>query len=60
VPLAVALEMGLTGDLVTAADAKQFGLVNHAVPAEQVREEALALAVRIAENGPLGVAMTRS
>jgi enoyl-CoA hydratase len=59
VPLAVALEMGLTGDLVTAADAKQFGLVNRAVPAEQVRDEALALAGRIAENGPLGVAMTK-
>lgn len=59
VPLAVALEMGLTGDLVTAADAKQFGLVNRAVPAGEVRETALALAGRIAENGPLGVAMTK-
>jgi len=59
VPLAVALEMGLTGDLVTAVDARRFGLVNRAVPAEQVREEALALAGRIAENGPLGVAMTK-
>jgi enoyl-CoA hydratase len=59
VPLAVALEMGLTGDLVTAADAKQFGLVNRAVPAGQVREAALTLAARIAENGPLGVAMTK-
>ncbi|MGX9882902.1 enoyl-CoA hydratase-related protein [Streptomyces sp. NPDC002276] len=59
VPLAVALEMGLTGELVTATDAKQFGLVNRAVPAEKVRETALALAERIAENGPLGVAMTK-
>ncbi|MFF5302916.1 enoyl-CoA hydratase-related protein [Streptomyces sp. NPDC013161] len=59
VPLAVALEMGLTGDLVTAADAKQFGLVNRAVPAGEVRETALTLAGRIAENGPLGVAMTK-
>ena len=59
VPLAVALEMGLTGDLVTAADAKQFGLVNRAVPAGEVRETALALAGRIAENGPLGVGMTK-
>ncbi|WP_405995726.1 enoyl-CoA hydratase-related protein [Streptomyces sp. NBC_00986] len=59
VPLAVALEMGLTGDLVTAPDAKQFGLVNRAVPAGEVRETALTLAGRIAENGPLGVAMTK-
>jgi enoyl-CoA hydratase len=59
VPLAVALEMGLTGDLVTATDARQFGLVNRAVPAGEVREAALTLAGRIAENGPLGVAMTK-
>ncbi|MEV8540800.1 enoyl-CoA hydratase-related protein [Streptomyces sp. NPDC051572] len=59
VPLAVAMEMGLTGDLVTATDAKQFGLVNRAVPAGEVRETALTLAGRIAENGPLGVAMTK-
>ncbi|MFE2884914.1 enoyl-CoA hydratase-related protein [Streptomyces sp. NPDC059272] len=59
VPLAVALEMGLTGDLVTASEAKQFGLVNRAVPAAEVREAALTLAGRIAENGPLGVAMTK-
>ena len=59
VPLAVALEMGLTGDLVTASEAKQFGLVNRAVPAGEVRDMALTLAGRIAENGPLGVAMTK-
>ncbi|WP_405836032.1 enoyl-CoA hydratase-related protein [Streptomyces sp. NBC_01518] len=59
VPLAVALEMGLTGDLVTAADARQFGLVNRAVPVGEVRDTALTLAGRIAENGPLGVAMTK-
>ncbi|MFF2511374.1 enoyl-CoA hydratase-related protein [Streptomyces sp. NPDC058086] len=59
VPLAVALEMGLTGDPVTAAQAERAGLVNRAVPADRVREEALALAGRIAANGPLGVAMTK-
>ncbi|WP_327432389.1 enoyl-CoA hydratase-related protein [Streptomyces sp. NBC_01236] len=59
VPLSVALEMGLTGEPVTAAYAWQIGLVNRAVPADQVREEALALAERIAANGPLGVTMTK-
>ena len=58
-PLSVALEMGLTGDPVTAAQAHGLGLVNRVVPADQVRAEALALASRIAENGPLGVAMTK-
>jgi enoyl-CoA hydratase len=59
VPLATALEMGLTGDPVTAARGQQIGLVNRAVPADRVREEALALAGRIAANGPLGVTMTK-
>ncbi|TDT98360.1 short chain enoyl-CoA hydratase [Streptomyces sp. 846.5] len=58
-PLSVALEMGLTGDPVTAAQAHGFGLVNRVVPVDRVRAEALALASRIAENGPLGVAMTK-
>jgi enoyl-CoA hydratase len=60
VPMAFALEMGLTGDPVTAARGLQAGLVNRVVPADQVMAEALALARRIAENGPLGVAMTKN
>lgn len=59
IPLAVALEMGLTGELITAARAQEVGLVNRVVPADTVRAEALALAERIADNGPLGVAMTK-
>jgi enoyl-CoA hydratase len=59
VPLAVALEMGLTGEPVTAERAREIGLVNRVVPADRVRAEALALAARIAGNGPLGVAMTK-
>jgi enoyl-CoA hydratase len=59
IPMAVALEMGLTGDPVTAARAYEVGLVNRVVPAGQVRDEALSLAGRIAGNGPLGVAMTK-
>ncbi|GAA3204527.1 enoyl-CoA hydratase-related protein [Actinocorallia longicatena] len=59
VPMAVALELGLTGDPVTAARAYEIGLVNRVLPADQVLPEALALAERIAANGPLGVAMTK-
>ena len=59
VPLAAALEMGLTGDPVTAARAQEMGLVNRVVPAERLLPEALDLAGRIAANGPLGVAMTK-
>ena len=59
IPLAVALEMTLTGDPIDAARAYALGLVNQVVPAEQVLEAALALAERIARNGPLALAATK-
>jgi enoyl-CoA hydratase/carnithine racemase len=58
-PLAVALELGLTGDTIDATRALSFGLVNRVVPHERVLDEAVALAVRIAENGPLAVRATK-
>ena len=59
IPLAAALELGLTGDPITVTRAHELGLVNRVVPAGQVREEAIALAARIAENAPLSVAITK-
>jgi enoyl-CoA hydratase/carnithine racemase len=59
IPLAVALEMALTGDGIDAARAYQLGLVNQVVPPEQVMDATLALAERIAANGPLGVAAVK-
>ena len=59
IPLAIALEMGLTGEPVTAARAQEIGLVNRVVPADRVLAEARAMAQQIAANGPLGVAMTK-
>ncbi len=59
IPLALALELGLTGDLVDAARAAEIGLVNRVVPPDSLMEEALALAGRVAANGPLGVALTK-
>jgi enoyl-CoA hydratase/carnithine racemase len=58
-PLAIALELGLTGDTIDAHRALEFGLVNRVVPPEQVLDEAVSLAERIAENGPLGVRATK-
>jgi enoyl-CoA hydratase len=55
IPLAVALEMVLTGDPIDAARAYQVGLVNTVVAAEEVLATALALAERISENAPLGL-----
>lgn len=55
IPLAVALEMTLTGDSIDAHRAYALGLVNEVVPADQVLDTALALAERIARNGPLAL-----
>ena len=55
IPLAVALEMTLTGDSIDARRAYALGLVNKVVPADQVLDTALALAERIARNGPLAL-----
>jgi enoyl-CoA hydratase len=59
IPLALALEITLTGDTFDAARALEIGLINRVVPANRVLEEALALANRIAENGPLAVSVVK-
>jgi enoyl-CoA hydratase/carnithine racemase len=59
IPRALALEVGLTGEPFGAERAHQLGLVNRVVPAADVRAESLALAERIAANGPLAVQTTR-
>jgi enoyl-CoA hydratase/carnithine racemase len=55
IPRAVALELALTGEAMDASRAYQVGLVNKVVPAEQLMDEALALAEQIAANAPLAV-----
>jgi enoyl-CoA hydratase len=59
IPLAIALELALTGDLIDADRAAALGLINHVVPAAQVLDTAIELAARIAKNGPLGLAATK-
>ncbi len=58
-PLAAALELTLTGDPIDAARAYELGLVNRVVPSADVLPTALALAERVAANGPLAVRATR-
>lgn len=58
-PLAVALELTLTGDPIDARRAYELGLVNVVVPPDDVLATALALAERIVANGPLAVAATK-
>jgi enoyl-CoA hydratase len=59
IPLAVALELGLTGDTIPARRAAELGLVNVVVPADQVLDAATDLAARVAANAPLALAMTK-
>ncbi|MFN8035446.1 MAG: enoyl-CoA hydratase-related protein [Acidimicrobiia bacterium] len=59
IPLAVALELALTGDPVDAPRAFALGLVNEVVPAGQLLDAAVAMAERIARNGPLAVRVTK-
>jgi enoyl-CoA hydratase/carnithine racemase len=51
-----ALEMLLTGDLVDAQKALEWGLVNQVVPAAELEDATLALATKIAEKPPITVA----
>jgi enoyl-CoA hydratase/carnithine racemase len=50
-----AMEMLLTGDAATAEAALRLGLVNRVVPAGREREEAMALARKIAAKSALTV-----
>jgi enoyl-CoA hydratase len=59
IPLAKALELTMTGDPIDVAEAAAMGLINKVVPADKVVDEAVALAERIAANGPLGVQATK-
>jgi enoyl-CoA hydratase len=55
VPLAVALEITVLGEPISASRAHDLGLVNRVVPAERVLDEALAVADRIIANSPAAV-----
>lgn len=59
IPQAVALELLLTGDPVTADRAAALGLVNRVTPDGEALKGALELAAAIAANGPLAVAVTK-
>jgi enoyl-CoA hydratase/carnithine racemase len=59
-PMALALELAMTGDPIDAERAQALGLINQVVPAESLLEEATALAERIAANAPLAVRYSKS
>ncbi|MBI1376614.1 MAG: crotonase/enoyl-CoA hydratase family protein [Frankiales bacterium] len=59
VPYHLAMEWALTGELVDAETAHRAALVNHLTEAGEALDTAVALARRIAGNGPLAVRATK-
>jgi len=59
IPYAKAMELLLTGDLITASEAHAYGLMNHVVEGAQVMSKAREIATKIAENGPVAVRSIR-
>jgi enoyl-CoA hydratase len=59
-PEGVAMEMALTGDPISAESGHEFGLVNRLADDGQALETALDLARKIAANGPLALAATKT
>ena len=52
-------DMLLTGRRIDAADAYRMGLVSRVLPDDEVQSEALAIAARMCEFSPYGLAMTK-
>ncbi|UKD55682.1 crotonase/enoyl-CoA hydratase family protein [Amycolatopsis sp. FU40] len=55
IPYTVAADLLLTGRHITAAEARDVGLVGHVVPDGQALSRALELAELINDNGPLAI-----
>jgi enoyl-CoA hydratase len=58
-PYNVAMQLALTGDSISAAEAHSYGLVNAVTAPGQSRRVALDLATRIARNAPLATAASK-
>ncbi len=54
-----AMELILTGNIINAEEAARIGLVNKVVPQEDLLNESLTLAKRIAQNAPVAVAYSK-
>ena len=55
IPYTKAMEILLTGDTITAQEACDLGLIGRVVPDGKALPEAMAIAERIAANGPVAV-----
>lgn len=59
VPMAVAMDMLLTGERIDAKRAYEVGLISRLVEPNELAAAAQAMAERISENGPLAVKLTK-
>jgi enoyl-CoA hydratase len=55
IPYTIAADLLLTGRHITAAEAREIGLIGHVVPDGQALDKALEIAAMIAANGPVAV-----
>lgn len=54
-----AMEMVLTGNFISAQEAKEAGLINKVVPVELYLDEAIKLAQKVAEKSPIAVQLAK-
>ncbi|WP_036509145.1 MULTISPECIES: enoyl-CoA hydratase/isomerase family protein [Nocardia] len=59
IPLGIALELLLTGQLIDAERAERIGLVNAVAAPADVLDTAVAVATTVAANAPLGLAASK-
>jgi enoyl-CoA hydratase len=60
IPQALATEMALTGEPITAQQAQQYGLVNALTQPGEALAGALSLAEKVVANGPLAVSASKA
>lgn len=53
------MEMILTGDMIDAATAEKYGLVNHVHPSAELEAETMKLADKIAEKAPIALQLCK-
>ena len=58
-PYAKAMELMLTGDLISAEEARQLGFLNYVVEADELMNRSMELATKLAANGPIAVQAIR-
>jgi enoyl-CoA hydratase len=55
-----AMELMLTGDMISAEEAERLGLVNYAAPHEELESKTMEIANKIAEMSPVALAMAKA